>query len=242
MPSGVIIDCLSVFLGGIFGALAGNFISEDFKKVMNWVFGLCSMGMGISSIMLMENMPAVILSVVLGTALGLSIGFGRLINSGGMSLARFVGRVFKNNNSAITKEEYIFTLVTAMVLFCASGTGIYGCLDAGMTGDSTVLISKAILDFFTAAIFACGLGFVVSSIAIPQFIIFSILILCSRLVMPFVTSGMTADFKACGGFLIIAIGFRILRLIDFPVADMILAMVIVMPLSFVWSEYIAAVL
>ena len=35
MPSGVIIDCLSVFLGGIFGELAGNFISEDFKKVMN---------------------------------------------------------------------------------------------------------------------------------------------------------------------------------------------------------------
>ena len=60
--------------------------------------------------------------------------------------------------------------------------------------------------------------------------------------MPFVTFGMTADFKACGGFLIIAIGFRILRLIDFPVADMILAIVIVMPLSFVWSEYIAAVL
>ncbi len=38
-----------------------------------------------------------------------------------------------------------------------------------MTGEHTILIAKSILDFFTAAIFACNLGYVVSVIAIPQF-------------------------------------------------------------------------
>lgn len=47
--------------------------------------------------------------------------------------------------------------MTVIVLFCAGGTGIYGTLDAGMTGNNTILISKSILDFFTAAIFACHL-------------------------------------------------------------------------------------
>lgn len=49
------------------------------------------------------------------------------------------------------------TLVTIIVLFCASGTGIYGSIVSGMSGDHSVLISKSILDLFTAAIFACSL-------------------------------------------------------------------------------------
>ena len=52
------------------------------------------------------------------------------------------------------------------------------------------------------------------------------------------TPGMINDFKACGGFLIIATGFRIMKLKNFPIADMIPAMVIVMPLSYLWSNYI----
>lgn len=56
-------------------------------------------------------------------------------------------------------------MVTATVLFCASGTGIYGSLDEGMSGDITILVSKSILDFFTATIFAASLGYAVSIIA-----------------------------------------------------------------------------
>ena len=40
------------------------------------------MGMGISTIGLMENMPAVIFSVVIGTGIGLAIHLGERINAG----------------------------------------------------------------------------------------------------------------------------------------------------------------
>ena len=49
---------------------------------------------------------------------------------------------------------------------------------------------------------------------------------------------MVADFKACGGFLMIATGFRIIKVKMFPVADMIPSMVIVMPLSWLWVNVI----
>jgi hypothetical protein len=41
---------------------------------------------------------------------------------------------------------------------------------------------------------------------------------------------MIADFKACGGFLLLATGLRISKIPDFPIADMIPAMVLAMPL------------
>jgi uncharacterized membrane protein YqgA involved in biofilm formation len=53
---------------------------------------------------------------------------------------------------------------------------------------------------------------------------------------------MIADFKACGGFLMIATGFRMVRIKDFPTADMIPAMVFVMPLSWVWVNVVVPLL
>ena len=49
---------------------------------------------------------------------------------------------------------------------------------------------------------------------------------------------MINDFKACGGIIMLATGFRMIRVKMFPTADMIPAMVLVMPFSWVWSAYI----
>jgi uncharacterized membrane protein YqgA involved in biofilm formation len=238
MPTGIICNSLSIFIGGIAGAAAGSKLSMKFKESLTLIFGICSIGMGISLIGFMENMPAVIFSVVVGTALGLAVHLGDWINKGAALMQEPISKMCKSENSGMSEEEFITQLVTVIVLFCASGTGIYGSLVSGMMGDHTILISKSILDLFTAAIFACSIGYVVSVISIPQFIIFFLLFLGARFIYPLTTPGMINDFKACGGFLIIATGFRIMKLKNFPIADMIPAMVIVMPLSYLWSNYI----
>ena len=157
-------------------------------------------------------------------------------------MQKAVSKILPQKHSQLSNDEFLATLLTVIVLFCASGTGIYGSLDSGMTGDATILISKSILDFFTAAIFACNLGFVVSLIAIPQFIIFTALFLLAGVIVPLTTPDMIADFKACGGFLMVATGFRMIRVKMFPTADMIPAMVIVMPLSWFWVNVIMPLL
>lgn len=199
MPIGVMINALSVVVGGLVGAVAGGLLKDDFKDRINMIFGCCSMGMGISSIVLMQNMPAVIFSLIIGTAIGLAIHLGDNINRGAVAMQKVVSR-FIHNNSKLSEEEFTATLVTIIVLFCASGTGIYGSIVSGMTGDHTILISKSILDLFTAAIFACSLGAVVSLVAVPQYIIFLILFFASTVIFPLTNDVMIADFKACGLF------------------------------------------
>ncbi len=238
MPIGIIINVLSVALGGLVGTLAGHKLSTDFKEKLNMVFGVCSMTMGISSIILMENMPAVIFSVVIGTAVGLALHFGDLIAAGCGKMEHLVSRILPRKNTGISDAEFSETLLTIIVLFCASGTGIYGSIVSGMTGDQSILISKSILDFFTALIFACLLGAVVSFIAIPQCIIFLILFFMAGVIYPLTTPAMINDFKACGGVLLLATGFRMIRVKMFPTADMIPAMILVMPVSWLWTAYI----
>ena len=227
----VIVNVLAVALGGVLGTVFSKKLSTRFTTELNKVFGVCAIGMGISSVPLMQNMPVVILAVVAGTALGLACHLGEWISRGGELMEKPIGKLLGERNGddedGLPREEYLSLLVTAIVLFCSSGTGIYGCLDAGMTGNATVLLSKSILDFFTAMVFACNLGAVTSLVAVPQAL---------------TTPTMIGDFKACGGFLLIATGCRIAKMQDFPVADMIPAMVLVMPLSALWTNYIAPLL
>ena len=70
MPIGVICNVLAVALGGVIGAAGGKRLSEEFKQKLNLIFGICSMGIGISSIVLMQNMPAVILALILAPSSG----------------------------------------------------------------------------------------------------------------------------------------------------------------------------
>lgn len=238
MPIGIIINGLSVIIGGLVGAVVGGKLSDEFKEKLNMVFGVCSMSMGISTIILMKNMPAVVFAMIIGTVIGLCFKLGQRINSGAMVLEKGVAQFVKSKKSSLSKDEFSSTLLTVIVLFCASGTGIYGSIISGMTGDHSILIAKSILDLFTAIIFACSIGVVVSSIAIFQVIIFIILFLCAGLIYPLCTPDMINDFKACGGFIMLATGFRMVKLKMFPIADMIPAMVLVMPISYIWTTYI----
>ena len=274
MPIGVITNALVVAIGGIVGALAGDKISNAFKENLNTVFGACAMAMGISSVVLMENMPAVVFSVIVGTSIGLAMHLGRRIDRAGLMMQKGIGRALSglqrvgkeqqepagkinaadqtdavgkknsaNSTDTVGQTDTAGTannsavLVTARVLFCASGTGIYGSIVAGMTGDHSILLAKSILDFATALIFACTLGIVVSLIAVPQFLIFMALYLLAGAIYPLCTPAMINDFKASGGILLLATGFRMIKVKEFPVADMIPAMALAMPVSYLWTTY-----
>lgn len=240
---GIITNVLAVAVGGVLGMLFGHKLSQDFITKLTSVLGVCAIGMGISSITLMENMPAVILAVVLGTSIGLSLHLGEWITRSAALLQRPIAKLMgPQSQGGPEQAEFLSLMVTGIVLFCASATGLYGCLDAGMTGNATILLSKSILDFFTAVVFACSLGLVTSVIAIPQAIIFLCLFFAARAIFPLTTPTMIADFKACGGFLLIATGLRITKIKDFPIADMLPAMVLVMPLNALWVNCVQPLL
>lgn len=220
----------------------GHKLPERIKELLTRTFGVCALAMGIQSLILMQNMPAVILAVISGAIIGSAFRLTQRIRSGTEKLA---GRLFMQGNGAETagaSEDNGSLLITALVLFCASGTGIYGSLVSGMEGEHSILLAKAVLDFFTAIIFACQLKALAALIAVPQAIIMLTLFFSARLIFPLTTPVMIADFKACGGIILMATGLTILKLKTFPMADYLPAMGKAMPLSWLWTQFIAPLL
>ena len=238
MPIGIIINGCSVILGGILGCVLGKRLDSQLQNKLQMVFAVCSMSMGIGTIVLMQNIPAVVFSVIFGAMIGHLIHLEDNVNRAAKRMQKIIMRLLGSRSDMSSAEEKGDMLLTVIVLFCASGTGIYGSMISSMTGDHSILIAKSILDLFTALILACSLGLVVSMIAIPQMILFLILFICAGLIYPLSTPEMIGDFKACGGCIMLATGFRMVRLKEFPIADMIPAMALLMPISWAWMNYI----
>ena len=162
MPTGIFADCGAIFLGGLIGWLIGGRIGERTRGFLTTIFGFCAASIGITSILRVNAMAPVILSVVLGSLIGDLCHLEEKITSlAGAALRKIVG----------DKETDLEGLLTVIVLFCFSGFGFYGVLLSAMSGDSTVLFSKAVLDCFTAMVFAISLGVAVMLVSIPTIVI-----------------------------------------------------------------------
>lgn len=234
MPIGVIMNGLSILIGGLIGAVFGGYFKKDFCDRITMIFAISSMAMGICSIVRVENLPPVVLSAILGTMLGELIHIEKGIVWLSAKLQKPIAKLL-GQNEQMNKDTFMVNFISLVVLFCASGTGIFGALQSGLNGNHTILYSKSILDFFTAAIFAANLGYIVLMIAFMQVTILLVLFCSASFIMPLVTPTILNDFTACGGMMMLAAGFRIAGLREFPIASMIPSMVLVMPLSYLWT-------
>ena len=205
MPIGVLTNCAAVLLGGLLGTYLGKILPRGLKDNLPTLFGFCSIAIGVNSIIKASGMTAVV--------------FHNLV------------RVLHLGGEDIDMEFYI----TAVALFCCSGFGWYSTLTEGITGDPSLLMSKAVLDGFTAMIFAASLGKSICAIPLPQCAILLVVYMVGRTLSAYLTPTMFADLSACGGILTMAAGFRVSKIKSVPLVDLMPALILVMPFSMAWS-------
>ncbi len=226
MPIGLIINCTGVLLGGLLGAWLKSRIPSRLINQLPTVFGLCAVTISVFLISKLVNLAPVILAIILGTIVG------ELLKLETHLRARIHLLLEKTGGS---NEEKINALVIVFTLFCFSGTGIFGALNEGFTGDGSVLIAKAIMDFFTAMIFGASSGYLVSTAAIPQLGVGLICFYSGSIIVPLLNSAMLSDFKACGGVITLAAGLKLAKVIDMNLVNMLPALVIVMQFTYLWQ-------
>ena len=239
MPIGILVNVASVLMGGILGSAAGAYIPARFNKALTSIFGLSAILIGISMIGQMDSLSAVILSLILGGLAGEAAQLERSVNRGITVLAR------RLPGSSLSDEQRE-NIISMIVLFCFSGTGWFGSMNAGITGDHSILFAKSIMDFFTAAtarwpvwlpaaIFGAASGYLVGLIAIPQCAVFLALFYMSKSLMPLMTAGMIGDFKAVGGIITLALGLKLSGIRHYDAINLLPAIILVFFISHLWS-------
>ncbi len=230
---GPIVDSSALFLGGVIGACCSAIIPARIKETLPLIFGVITLCMGSVLVNKAAAFPVVVMALIMGSCLG-ELFFAETF------LARCIRTLFRVAKSKhYGNETYIVNIITLISAFCFGSMGIFGAINEAMTGDATILFTKAVLDLFSGVVFGTLFGISVSLIAIPQFLILALLYLAVHLASPQMPPAALGDFTSCGGVIFVATGLRMCGIKIFPVINMLPSMVFVVPLSLLWAYYVA---
>lgn len=209
---GVIVNVITVIIGSGIGLLLKKGIPERVSTAAMTGLGACTLYIGISGSLCGENVLILIAAVVLGAITGTLLDIDGALNR----LADKVEGKFKKEGKKVSIAE---GLVSATLLFCVGSMTVTGSIQAGLTGDNSVLITKATLDLVSSMMLASSLGVGVLLASVSVFVIQGGLVLLAGLIAPFMSSGAINEMTCAGSLLIIMIGTNLMGITKIKVAD-----------------------
>ena len=215
---GVIVNVITVVVGASIGLLFKKGIPEKVSTAAMTGLGACTLYIGISGSLVGENVLILIASVVLGAIVGTLLDIDGCI----IRLAQKVEDRFKKNGSDVSVAQGI---ITATLLFCVGSMTVTGSIQAGITGDNSILITKAMLDLVSAMMLASSLGIGVLLSAVAVLAIQGSLVLFAGFIAPLLSGGAINEMTCAGSILIIMIGTNLMGITKIKVADYLPAIV-----------------
>jgi hypothetical protein len=183
--------------------------------------GLCTMYIGISGALQGENPIILVVSIVLGAAVGTLLKLDERLNLLGSKIEKRFAPAGGEG-----KPSFAQGFVTASLLFCVGAMAIVGSISSGLTGDHTTIYTKSTLDLVAAAMLAVSLGVGVLFSAASVLVYQGLLVLLAQLLRPLIDNpAMIAEITCAGSVIIIGLGLNIIGVTKIKVADYLPAIV-----------------
>lgn len=221
---GTIVNAAAIIVGGVAGTVVKSGLPERFKKIIMQAAGLSVTMIGVSGALqgiyhVAEDgkldrlyIMTMIFSLVIG---GIA---GELINIEG-ALER-LGLWFQRK---FVKEEGNFAggFVTASLVFCVGAMAIVGALEDGLTGNTSTLLAKSILDGVISVVFAATLGIGVAFSSLAILVYQGGITLLAVFIKPLLTDAVIGQMSLVGSVLIIGIGLGMLEIKKIKVGNLL---------------------
>ena len=158
---GTIINTAAIVAGGAGGALFGRFLNEKVQETLTRVCGVSTLFIAITGaleqMLTIEN-GAIVSGGAMLVILCLTIGavIGELLNLEG-AFERF-GEWLKQKTGNAKDKRFVDAFVTASLTVCIGAMAIVGSIEDGISGDYSILATKAVLDFIIIMVMSCSMG------------------------------------------------------------------------------------
>ncbi|MBR5248680.1 MAG: DUF554 domain-containing protein [Lachnospiraceae bacterium] len=224
---GTIINTVAVILGGMLGILLKNGVKKRFEKILMQANGLAVIFIGISGalkymLVVGDNSIStrgtmlMIFSLVIGSLIGEWINIEEKMEVIGEKLKSAVK--IKNDN------RFVDGFVTTSLIICIGAMAIVGPMQDGLTGDSSMLVAKSLLDFVIVAILTATYGIGAAFSAIPIFVYQGSITLIAALFGSVISDVLISELSFVGSTLVFCVGVNLVREKTFRVANMLPAL------------------
>ena len=209
---GTIINTAAIVAGGAGGALFGRFLKENVQDTLTKVCGVSTLFIAITGsleqMLTVENGAIVCHGAMLVIGC-LTIGavIGELLNLEG-AFERF-GEWLKQKTGNARDKRFVDAFVTASLTVCIGAMAIVGSIEDGISGDYSILATKAVLDFIIIMVMSCSMGRGAIFSAIPVAILQGSITVLAGLLRPVMTVGALANLSMVGNVLIFCVGINL---------------------------------
>lgn len=215
---GTLVNTAAVIVGGAAGLLLKKNMPERVTSIYFQAVGLFTLAIGISMVVKMDHILIVVGSLAIGSLLGEWMN----LEAGAERLSIYLKKRFR-----IGSEKFSEGLITAFLLFCIGSMTILGTIQEGTGGSSDLLLTKSLMDFFSAMLLASAFGFGVVVSAVPLFIFQGLLTLLAMYAGSFFTLDIILGLTSVGGILLIGLGINILEIKKLRIMNMLPSLLIV---------------
>lgn len=232
---GTIINSAAIIVGGVFGLLFGKILNERIQDSLQKASGICVLFIGIAGAMEgMLKLSGSSLSagrsmlIVASLALGALVGEILNIEHG---FERF-GEWLKVKTGNAKDKSFVEGFVTALLTVCIGAMAVVGSIKDGISGDYSILATKAILDFIIIMVMTCSLGKGCIFSAIPVAVFQGLITALARLIKPLMTDGALANLSLIGSILIFCVGVNLVWDKRIKVANLLPSLVFAVAIAF----------
>lgn len=230
---GTIINTLTVIAGGMIGMTLKNGLKQRFQETIMQGLGLAVLFVGVAGAMtgMLEitdgqlnstGSYVLVVSMVVGAVIGEAINVEYRVGQ----FASYLKNKVKSNDS-----QFIEGFVSTSLVICVGAMAVVGALQDGLAGDSSILISKAMMDFVIVMVFASALGIGTVFSAIPIFIYQGAITVCASFLAPYFTDTVVASLSFVGSVLIFAVGTNLCFQTKIKVGNLLPAIFVAMILA-----------
>ena len=209
---GTIVNTAAIALGGLCGLLFGKRLGDRHQDALMKACGVSVIIIGVAgtlSKMLSVQDGSLVsggsLLMVLSLALGALVGETINIEDG---FERF-GEWLKRKTGNAKDKRFVEGFVTASLTVSIGAMAVVGAIRDGLSGDSSVLITKSILDFVIVMVMTASLGKGCGFAAIPVLVVEGTLTLLARLIAPVMTDAALGNLSLVGSVLIFCVGLNL---------------------------------
>ncbi len=232
---GTIINTGAIVAGGLAGILFGRFLKENVQDTLSKCCGVSTLMIGIAGAlekMLTVEKGAISSGGSMLLVLCLTVGgvIGELLNLEGAF--ECFGRWLKEKTGNAKDKGFVNAFVTASLTVCIGAMAIVGSIQDGLTGDYSVLATKAVLDFIIIMVMSCSLGPGAAFSAIPVAILQGSVTALAGLVRPVMTETALNNLSLVGSVLIFCVGINLLWGKKIRVANLLPAIVLAVAAAF----------
>ena len=232
---GTIINTAAILLGGVLGALFGRFLSDSAQDTLTKVCGVSTLFIAITGAL--EEMLTVENGAVVSSGAMLIIGclaigavVGEALNIEG-AFERF-GEWLKQKTGNAKDKGFVNAFVSASLTVCIGAMAIVGAIQDGLTGDYSILATKAVLDLIIIMVMSCSLGKGAVFSAIPVAVFQGSITALAGLIKPVMTDAALANLSLVGNILIFCVGVNLVWGKKVKVANLLPAIVVAVIAAF----------